>query len=396
MIRSRPAWAILVVVSAIVLVTGTQASAGAADGSTSAGGAGNGTRLMDGTALYPRVTKLEHSGSANGRIIAGVVTFSDDGQGEGAIFASTDHGSSFSRIGTVTDPAAAHGLCCATLYELPRRVGDLPRGTLLWSASAGQDAGDDRRMSVPLWASTDHGHSWHKLATVATSPNFGGLWEPELTVSSDGRLVLYISDESRPGHSQILAEATSRDGRSWTSLRTIVAADDPDLRPGMPVVRKMPNDTYVMSYEICGPGQKCRQRTRRSYDGVHWSDPSTLGTPVRTRSGLEFRHAPTISSYADRNGRARLLTVGQVLHDGDGDVAAGNGSTIFTTGTAPERRWQTAPAPVRISEPYDNYCPNYSSALLPQPERDMLLELATGYDSDGTCTTYFGSGPLPH
>lgn len=393
MIRSRSALAILVVVSALVLVTGTQA-ADAAGGSPPTGGAENGTRLMDGTALYPRVIKLEHSGSANGRVIASAVTF-EGGQGLGAVFASTDHGHSFSRIGTIADPDAANGLCCATLYELPRRVGDLPSGTLLWSASVGQDAGDKRRMTVPLWASTDHGRTWHKLATVATSPNFGGLWEPELTVSSDGRLVLYISDESRPGHSQLLAEATSRDGRSWTSLQTIVAAEDPELRPGMPVVRRMPNDTYVMSYEICGPGQQCRQRTRRSYDGVHWSGPDRLGTRVRTRDGLEFRHAPTISSYQDGTGRGRLLAVGQVLHQANGDTATGSGSTIFTTGTEPKRRWQKTPAPVRIADPYDNYCPNYSSALLPQPRRGTLLELASGYDEDGTCTTYFATGQLP-
>lgn len=392
-LRQRRSFAstVLAAVAAVLLVIAGTPPATAAP----VGGAQNGTRLMDGVALYPRVIRLQHSGAANGRIIASVVTFTDSG-GVGAVFESTDGGRSFDRVGTIADPGAARGLCCSTLYELPRRVADLPAGTLLWSASVGQDAGPDRRMTLPLWASTDHGRNWRKLATVATSPNFGGLWEPELTVSRDGRLVLDVSDEShQPDHSQLLAQATSPDGRTWTPLRAVVAADNPDLRPGMPVIRRLPSGSYLMSYEICGPGQDCRQHVRRSADGVHWGPVSRLGAEVRTASGLHFRHAPTISWYDDGTGNGRLLAVGQMLYTADGQVAAGNGSTILTTGGAAEGRWTAAAAPVRIADPYDNYCPNYSSSLLPMPERGALLELATGYDDTGTCTTYFATGALP-
>ncbi|QGN34557.1 sialidase family protein [Microlunatus sp. Gsoil 973] len=359
------------------------------------GGAENGTRLMAGVALYPRVIRLTHSGTANGAIIAGVVTFDASG-GVGAIFRSTDNGRTFSRIGSVRDPGAAHGLCCATLYELPRRVGDLAAGTLLWSASVGQDAGDQRRMTLPLWASSDHGRSWRRLAVVATSPNFGGLWEPELTVAKDGRLVLFVSDESRqPAHSQLLDAATSAYGTSWTALHYVVAAQDPRLRPGMPNVRRLPSGGYLMSYEVCGPGQDCRQRVRHSPDGIRWGDPTDLGAAVKTADGTHFRHAPTISWYADGSGNGRLLAVGQMLYDSDGAIEAGNGSTVLSTGGSAQSDWTQAPAPVRILAPYDNYCPNYSSSLLPMPETGTLLELATGYDDSGTCTTYFASGPLP-
>jgi hypothetical protein len=67
----------------------------------------------------------------------------------------------------------------------------------------------------------------------------------------------------------------------------------------------------------------------------------------------------------------------------------------LTTGGAAQSHWTTAPAPVRILAPYDNYCPNYSSSLLPMPEHGTILELATGYDDTGTCTTYFATGRLP-
>lgn len=394
--RIRFVTVVLAVVSAVLITGGTgAASAAPTDHAVPRGGAENGKRLMKGTALYPRAVRLKHSGSANGRIVASVVSFTGQGRGIGAVLDSTDGGKSFNRIGKVTDPKADEGLCCNTLYELPRRVGDLAAGTLLWSASVGQDGGDERRMTVPLWASTDHGHTWHKLATVATSKNFGGLWEPELAVAADGRLVLYISDESQSGHSQVLAAATSDDGSRWTKLRNVVAADDPDLRPGMPTVRRLPRGSYVMSYEICGPGEACRQRTRSSADGVHWGSAKRLGTRVRTRSGQGFRHAPTIHWYDDGTRRGRLVTVGQILSTADNEDASGNGSTVFSTGGTPKGRWQSGPAPVRISKPYDNYCPNYSSDLVPMPVRENLLELATGYDADGICTTYFATGRLP-
>ena len=132
------------------------------------GGAENGTRLMAGVALYPRAIRLEHAGEANGTIIASVVTFSGD-VGHGAIFSSIDDGRTFQRIGTVSDPGAAEGLCCSTLYELPRQVGDLPAGTLLWSASVGQQADPaTRRMTLPVYASTDRGRTWEHVSTAAT------------------------------------------------------------------------------------------------------------------------------------------------------------------------------------------------------------------------------------
>lgn len=377
--------------AAVLMITGITPSSAAPPG-----GAENGSRLMAGVALYPRVIRLQHSGPATGRIIASAVTFDSNGAGIGAIFASTDHGRSFQRIGSVTDPYAAQGLCCSTLYELPRRVGKLSAGTLLWSASVGQGAAV-RRMTLPVWASSDHGRTWRKLGTVATSPNDGGLWEPEFTVSRDGRLVLFVSDESQqPTHSQTLVASISTDGGNWSPLRNVVAADDPALRPGMPVVRRLPHGDYLMSYEICGPGEGCRQRIRRSADGIDWGDPADLGTLIDAADGTGFRHAPTISWYADGSRDGALLSVGQMLYDSAGAIAEGNGSTIMSNNGRPEAAWTTAEAPVRIAAPYDNYCPNYSSSLLPMPESGRLLELATGYDADGVCTTYFGTGNLPH
>jgi hypothetical protein len=84
-----------------------------------------------------------------------------------------------------------------------------------------------------------------------------------------------------------------------------------------------------------------------------------------------------------------------MLYGSDGQVAKGSGATVLTNRTGGYGTWRAAASPVRINNPYNNYCPNYSSSLLPMPERGALLEMATGYDSSGTCTTYFATGRLP-
>jgi hypothetical protein len=189
--------------------------------------------------------------------------------------------------------------------------------------------------------------------------------------------------------------STSSDGVDWSPLTNVVAAADPALRPGMPVVRRLPGGSYLKSYEICGPGEDCRHRIRRSADGIHWGHTDDLGRRVVSKSGTHFRHAPTLSWYDDGTEDGRLLAVGQMLYDSAGVVAEGNGSTVFSNGAAPLSPWRQASAPVAIHEPWNNYCPNYSSSLLAMPERDELLELATGYDESGVCTTYFAIADLP-
>ena len=124
------------------------------------------------------------------------------GNGVGDIQESTDGGKSFRQVGTVADPEGADGkgLCCATLYELPQQVGDMPAGTLLWAASFGQDEKPDRRMSIRVFKSTDHGRKWSYLSTVATAPDAKGLWEPEFSIDAAGEpgLPLLRRDRSAP------------------------------------------------------------------------------------------------------------------------------------------------------------------------------------------------------
>jgi hypothetical protein len=374
-------------------VTSRPADTGASGSSVSA----TGTPLGNGTGLYPRAVRLEHSGAANGRVLASVVTF-DGNNGIGAVHESTDGGATFRQVGRVTDPesAAGQGLCCATLFELPRQVGALPAGTLLWASSAGQDE-QNRRMALRIWRSGDVGRTWSYLSSCATATGTGGLWEPEFSVAADGALVCHYADETDPAHSQKLAATRSYDGVHWQDRRNTVAGGWEADRPGMPVVRKLPDGTYFMSFEICNPGgqYQCVVHYRTSPDGWNWGDPASLGFRPETVDGKYFRAAPTIAWAPAPGGgpNGRILLIGQQLLNRDGTPAADSGRTILANtenGTGP---WYEIEAPVRVTAPTATYCPNYSSPLLPSADGRTVLEIATDWDGD-VCRPYVATGPL--
>ncbi|MFG3157033.1 RICIN domain-containing protein [Streptomyces sp. NPDC048219] len=388
--------AMLSAVLAVPAVTATPAST-APSTTDAVSAAATGTPLRDGTGLYPRAVRLAHSGAGNGRILASVVTFDGD-NGIGAIHESTDDGATFHEVGRVSDPesASGQGLCCTTLFELPRQVGALPAGTLLWASSAGQDE-SDRRMALRIWRSNDMGRTWTYLSACATATGTGGLWEPEFSVASDGALVCHYSDETDTAHSQKLVAVRSYDGVTWQGRHDTVASSLRTDRPGMPVVRKLPNGSYVMAYEICTPGgqYQCVVHYRTSADGWNWGSATHLGFRPETVDGTYFRATPTIAWAPDPGGGAngRLLLVGQRLLAKDGSVAAGSGRTILANTENGSGPWYEIEAPVNVPDPQINYCQNYSSPLLPSADGRTVLQIAT--DFDGTvCKPYYATGSV--
>jgi hypothetical protein len=354
--------------------------------------AATGTELGSGTQLYPRLIRLAHSGDANGQLIASTVSF--DPQGYGAIWRSTDDGASFDQIGQVRDPAAAGGFCCTSIYELPSAIGTMPAGTLLWSGSFGADAGDNRRMSIDLWASTDHGATWSKLSTVLTAPNTGGLWEPEMHVNAEGQLTLYYSDETQqPTHSQALMEVFSADGITWSAPYPVVSLADSGARPGMAVVRTLRNGTRIMTYEICGSSFACDVYYRTSADGADWGDPAQPGTRIVADDGTHFRHTPTTAIVDDGSATGKIVLVGQLYVTAAGGSDAGNGTTLLTNSDGGAGAWHRIAAPVQVPTAYDNYCPNYSSALAPTTDQTRIVEIATDY-AGTTCEAFLATGAL--
>lgn len=355
-----------------------------------------GARLTAETALYPRVIRLEHNGAANGRLLMSYVAFPGGAYGEGHVVESTDEGLTWSTapVGVVRD-TSAHGLCCSTLYELPAGAGALPAGTLLWAASVGQDQ-SGRRMALRVWKSGDVGRTWSYLSSCANAPNSGGLWEPEFSMTASGTLVCHYSDETlQPTYSQVLARVESSDGgATWGPRILTVASTNPAHRPGMPIVRRMPDGVYVMTYEVCGvAGANCATYIRSSTDGASWGDSSSLGTRVVSTAGHFFAHAPVVAVRPD-GASGGLVLVGQLLEDAGERQVAGSGATLMVTAGRGDGSWTEIAAPLKIANVYDNYCPNYSSSLLPSTDGAHVLMVATAYVGP-LCTAFYGTGAIP-
>lgn len=363
----------------------------------------------DAPAFYPRLIRLQHQADAslNGALLASAITFDGD-RGQGKLFLSRDDGASFQPQGAVSDAAWPKGLCCGSVFELPTAVGALPAGTLLWSASVGQDT-PGQAMTHPIHRSDDGGKTWRFLANcgVGNKPRGGegtGIWEPEFLVARDGALACLYSDETdgtAAGVSQTLKLMSTADGVTWTAPREIVSAVKPTDRPGMAVTSRLGDGSYLLSYEHCSTaGLDCRVALKRSADGLDWGDPAVRGSEPKTADGRFFRHAPT---QVWLPGRQRIALIGQILFNAAGQVdAAGNGATIFLSSTADgSGSWSTMEAPVKPLNPpaQTNWCQNYSSPLLPSADGSRLIMLAsdfeTGANGQQVCRTRFGSAALP-
>ncbi|MFG1792791.1 sialidase family protein [Nocardia sp. NPDC049149] len=360
------------------------------------------------SSFYPRLIRLQHSGAANGTIVASVNTL----QQHGAIMASTDGGKTFQQRGTVTDPMAAKGgqLCCSALFELPTAIGNLPAGTLLWADTVFFDLFEVvlRHVEQRLWASTDHGANWKFVSTIAESnsvysptdwgPILPSAWEPSLSMAADGQLVALYSDETdNLRHSQKLVQVRSPDAVHWVNQSDTVVSDVRTVRPGMANVITLPDGTYFMSYEICNTDRihQCLAYFRRSTDGWNYGDPRFLGTMVRTGAdGGYTQHAPFPAWSPGPGPNGTILLSGQMVSSVDGTMTANTGRTILANDTLGEGRWYEIPAPVTIDDITDAPCKNYSSALLPAPDGNSVLEAATDLDGDGACLAYYASGPL--
>jgi hypothetical protein len=336
---------------------------------------------IEGSTLYPRLIRLEHGAAeTKGDLLAST---------DGVIFRSVDDGRSFQRVARVPTIQNSHQRCCATLWELPVNIGELKAGTLLFSASyyEGTEA------AIQIYTSTDEGKSWDYLATPVKrggTPGHG-LWEPEFLIAKDGSLVMFWSDETDPCCSQKLAQMRSTDGKTWRDERDTVRSTDQSLRPGMVVVSKLRSKRYFMSYEVCGPGYTCNVYQRISRDGWNWGKPEDMGRKVVSKTGQYFAHAPTNHVLPD----GRLILVGQVLFEADGETSKQNGTLLFLSDKSFPKRWDTMPAPVPVPKAFDNPCPNYTSVILPTADERHIIELATDFTADHRCTTFEGVSVLP-
>lgn len=362
--------------------------------------------------MYPRVTRLEHDDSGGETLLATfeyyrstVSEYAD--QPYFPLYRSTDGGANWSRFSAIHDTQNGWGLRYQpTLFELPKPVGPWDAGTVL---AAGNSIPDDlSETRIELYASEDHGETWEYVSTVATGgeaiPWAGNepIWEPELELDADDNLVCYFADErhSDQGYDQLIGHKVSPDGgRTWNEQTFDVAMPDgvPGRRPGMPVIQKLPNDRYVMTYEIVGH-QHGAVFVRTSPNGTDWGDPEAMGTPVRTEDGRQLTNGPYVTWTPKGGDDGTILVSGKTLRYEDGSQAPGSGRTILaTTDLAGEGAWTPITAPLWYEDEIDTdyMFVGWTSPLLPVKNGTQLLQMSSTYvDEHDFCEVRYATHPL--
>jgi hypothetical protein len=337
---------------------------------------------------YPRVIRLAHNGPANGTLLATFDIFVD-GHDSILVYSSGNDGRAWLHRSTLNDPAYGGRMCCATLFELPRRLDAQPAGTVLLAESAGA-AGTIGHV-IKIFASRDQGRTWVYLSACAQGD--GGLWEPDFQIDRAGRLVCYFSDERQVEYSQFLGHVVSSDGgRTWGLERMDVAVPDGISRPGMATVVRLPGGPYVMSFEVCGR-TNCEVHVKTSPDGDIWGATSDLGPRVQTANGRYAGHTPYLSWVPAGGPRGTLVLAAQDLFGSDDLIAPESRQVLLVNRQAGAGPWSLVPAPLQVPRG-GPLCANYSSALLPFPEGTRLLMVAAVGLAGGGCAIHDANAPL--
>lgn len=239
--------------------------------------------------LYPRAIQLQYAGPENGQMLA---TFEQYTHGIPAfhIYRSTNGGATWSHFSEVTDTQTGWGMRYQPfLYELPQSLGSMPAGTILCFGNSIPH--NLSKTQLDMYKSTDHGATWTFVSHIASGGaaipdgRHSPVWEP-FALFANGKLIVFYSDErDKPRHNQMLVHQSSTDGVNWGKVVQDVAIGSSE-RPGMPVVARMGNGNYVMSWEcICNGTQYTSYKMTQ--DPETWN-ASNAGTKIPGSGGTPY------------------------------------------------------------------------------------------------------------
>lgn len=371
-----------------------------------------------GTAGYPRAIRVDNDGSANQTMLA---TFARGGVGPATVlpvYRSTNGGTSWSQVSTISSNTPGWDLEAPTLYEVPRSIPGLNAGDIL-AAGTAWDVGTYTAQKVEVFRSTDRGSTWTYLSSCTQTsgqPNgWGhGIWEPTFLVTDDDTLACFISDErpaNSPTNNQVIGHYTSTNGgQSWSSTMTVDVSFPADnlRRPGMQTFAALPNGDVLMSYEMCrdatNADHACEVYVKRSTDGASWGAAGDAGTLVQTTDGRELLHTPYISWVPGGGPNGTVLLSGQRVvagPTGNKAVLAESGTVLFANTNLGVGAWTEASTRVTVN-PTGGYgtgvpsCPGYSTPAIPREDGTSYLYLAATWLGTGNqCEVRFGIGTLP-
>ena len=304
--------------------------------------------------LYGRVTRISHSQTGENGVLLSTFELrqrQDDPEDKlqrrqgHPVYRSEDDGRTWTLITRVRN--AEHPefstYWMPNIFELPAQVGAYPAGTLLMGGVSGT-AEDGSYLQ--LFVSSDTGRTWQPLGTLEHGGWCGkGVWEPFFVLLEDGTLVCHYCDERQyQRHSQKLICRTTKDLVHWTLAMDTVACDEQTLRPGMPVVTKLPDGRYFMVYEMVGMEGNpiyCRY----SPDGLDWGDVRHPGVLVRAENGAALGSSPYCLWVPRGGAQGTLIVSGAFMSAGHSDTGSD-----YLVSTDLGATWHTWPHPVPYTQ----------------------------------------------
>ncbi len=300
---------------------------------------------------FPSIIELQHQKNKedNGTLIAAIAVgekaVKDPLNTAACILESRDGGQNWEIIARpkeTIDPSIWGG-SMAHIYELPAQLGDMPAGTLIYSANS---VNYNYKSHIGVYRSYDCGKTWEEFVIVARGGGLGaGVWEPVMFYD-DGYLYCFYSDDSNRKYDQRIVYKRSKDGVNWEGVVDVCAFDNFEARPGMPIITKMGNGEFFLVYEYCGANNQCFIHYKKTKDITKWnpSDPGTLLTAKV--GGKDYKAASSPSCvWSPAGGECgTLLATGRREFGGDGT------NRVFVSFDYGET-WNTIENPL----PYDWY-----------------------------------------
>lgn len=323
-------------------------------------------------AMYPRCICLEHNGDKNGTLLATFECYTNN-EPVFPIYESKDMAQSWYRKSEIRDREKGFGCRFQPhLYELPVDCGALKAGTILCAGNIIPD--DFSSSSLHLYKSVDAGETWEFMSEIIS----GGMakvdtnekdsnrpvWEPFLTVTPEGNLICFYSDEGyaeRKHYNQMLAHKVSGDGGyTWSEEKIDVAFPDGTLRPGMPIVAALPNGKYVMVYEMVNE-DRIPVYFRISDSIEDWGKVDFIGNPVVAKDGSHLTGTPYVIWIPQGGEEGTILVSGRGF------------SQIFGSSKGGKGFWEKLSCLIDI----DNNCnfTGYSQCMIPLNGGRQILSL---------------------
>lgn len=330
-------------------------------------------------AMYPRAVCLEHNGEKNGTLLATFECYTYD-MPVFPVYESTDEARSWHLKSNIKDREKKFGCRFQPhLFELPVDCGNLKEGTVLCAGNIIPD--DFSSSSLHIYKSVDAGETWEFMSEIVSGGRAAvdpeeedtnrPVWEPFLTMTSDNRLICFYSDEryaSQKGYNQMLAHKISADGGyTWGNEKIDVAFPGGVLRPGMPVVAALPENRYVMVYEIVNQ-DRIPVYFRISDSIEEWGDVDFVGNPVVCEDGSYLTGTPYVTWIPQGGKEGTILVSGR----GFGHILANsNGGKGF---------WEKMDCLVSIDNRYG--FTGYSQCVVPLDGGKQILNMCPRQISD--------------